>query len=146
MTYDTLSNIKQFTSNLKWFVLCTFRILFKIYLLMIANCMFASNIIVRSTPMEMCLIEYKILIRVWSTFDGRLFSYVMYVHCKIYSYYHTALRRRGGLYVLARHHRMCKLANWSNPSNITSCSRASVRATGKQAKQLDIHMRGESST
>jgi hypothetical protein len=29
----------------------------------------------------------------------------------------------GELYVLARHHKMCKLVNWSRPSNITSCSR-----------------------
>jgi hypothetical protein len=52
----------------------------------------------------------------------------------------------GELYVLARHHKICKLANWSHPSNITSCSRAPGRATEEQTKQPNIHMWGESST
>jgi hypothetical protein len=50
------------------------------------------------------------------------------------------------LYVLAKHHRKCKLANWSHPRNITSCSHAHGCATEEQAKQPNIHMRGESST
>jgi hypothetical protein len=49
----------------------------------------------------------------------------------------------GELYVLAKHHKMCKLANWSRPSNITFCSRAPDRATEEQAKQPNIHMRGD---
>jgi hypothetical protein len=52
----------------------------------------------------------------------------------------------GELYVLARHHKMCKLANWSCPNNITSCSHAPGHATKEQAKQLNVHKRGESST
>jgi hypothetical protein len=52
----------------------------------------------------------------------------------------------GELYVLAKHRKMCKLANWSRPSNITSCSRASDRVTEEQAKQPNIHMREASST
>jgi hypothetical protein len=48
----------------------------------------------------------------------------------------------GELYVLAKHYRMCKLANWSRPSNIKSCSHASGRATEEQAKQPNIHMLG----
>jgi hypothetical protein len=52
----------------------------------------------------------------------------------------------GVLYVLAKHHRKCKLANWSRPSNITSCSRAPGCATEEQAKQPNIYMWGESST
>jgi hypothetical protein len=48
------------------------------------------------------------------------------------------------LYVLAKHHKICTLANWSRPSNI--CSRAPGRATEEQAKQLNIHILGESST
>jgi hypothetical protein len=50
------------------------------------------------------------------------------------------------LYVLAKHHKMCRLGNWSRPSNITSCSRVPGRATEEQAKQPNIHMWGESST
>jgi hypothetical protein len=48
------------------------------------------------------------------------------------------------MYVLARHHKMCKLANWTRPSNITSCSRAPGRAMEEQAKQPNIHTCGES--
>jgi hypothetical protein len=48
--------------------------------------------------------------------------------------------------VLARHHKMCNLANWSRTSNITSCSRAPGHATEEQAKQPNIHMRGVSNT
>jgi hypothetical protein len=41
---------------------------------------------------------------------------------------------QGPLYVLARHHKMCKLANWSHLSNITFCSHAPGHATEEQAK------------
>jgi hypothetical protein len=34
------------------------------------------------------------------------------------------------------HHRMCNLANWSRPNNITSYSRAPGRATEEQARHL----------
>jgi hypothetical protein len=44
----------------------------------------------------------------------------------------------GELYELPKHHKMCKLANWSRPSNIISCSRVPGRATEEQAKQLNI--------
>jgi hypothetical protein len=44
------------------------------------------------------------------------------------------LENEGELYVLAKHYEMCKLANWSCPSNITSCSRAPGCATEEQAK------------
>jgi hypothetical protein len=50
------------------------------------------------------------------------------------------------LYVLVEHHKMCKLANWSHPSNTTSCSHAPGHATEEQAKQPNIHRRGMSST
>jgi hypothetical protein len=40
----------------------------------------------------------------------------------------------GEMYVLAKHHKMCNLADWSHPSNIISCSRAPVRATEEQVK------------
>jgi hypothetical protein len=39
------------------------------------------------------------------------------------------------LYVLARHHKMCKLVNWSRSSNITSFSCTPGRATEEQANQ-----------
>jgi hypothetical protein len=54
----------------------------------------------------------------------------------------------GELYVFAKQHKICKLANWSRQSNITitSCSLDSAHATEKQAKQLNIHMQGESNT
>jgi hypothetical protein len=38
------------------------------------------------------------------------------------------------LYVLAKHHKMCKLANWSRLNNITSCSHAPGHATEERAK------------
>jgi hypothetical protein len=44
--------------------------------------------------------------------------------------------------VLAKHNKMCKLANWSRPNNITSCLRATGRATEEQAKQPNIHICG----
>jgi hypothetical protein len=50
------------------------------------------------------------------------------------------------MYVLAKYHKMCKLAKWFHPSNITFCSRAPGRATEEQAKQLNIHIWGVSST
>jgi hypothetical protein len=50
------------------------------------------------------------------------------------------------LYVLAKHHRKCKLVNWSHPSNITACSRAPGHPTEDQGKQSNIHMQGDSST
>jgi hypothetical protein len=52
--------------------------------------------------------------------------------------------KNGG--VLAKHHKMCKFANWSRQSNNTFCSSAPGHATEEQAKQPNIHMRGESST
>jgi hypothetical protein len=74
----------------------------------------------------------------------------MYLACLVngMSYTGTLIMGGGGEvnYVLARHNRMCELANWSRLSNITSCSHVLVRATEEQAKQLNIHMRGESSS
>jgi hypothetical protein len=62
-------------------------------------------------------------------------------------YVYTPLKEGGKYYVLARHCKLCKLANWSRPSNIiTNCSRAPGCATKEQAKQLNIHMWGELST
>jgi hypothetical protein len=40
----------------------------------------------------------------------------------------------GEVCVLAKHHRKCKLADWSRPSNITSCSCVPGCATEEQAK------------
>jgi hypothetical protein len=62
--------------------------------------------------------------------------------------YHDIIQFLGGgeLCVLARHHKMYKLVNGLVQSNIPSCSRALSRAAEEQAKQLNIHMRGESST
>jgi hypothetical protein len=42
--------------------------------------------------------------------------------------------------VLAKYHKMCKLANWSRPSNITSCARAPGGAAEEQAKQPNKHI------
>jgi hypothetical protein len=44
------------------------------------------------------------------------------------------------VYVSARHHKMCKLVDWSHPNNITFCSRAPGHATEEQAKQPNMHM------
>jgi hypothetical protein len=48
--------------------------------------------------------------------------------------------------VLAKHSKVCKLANWSRPRNITFCSSASRHTTEEQAKQSNKHMLKESST
>jgi hypothetical protein len=71
--------------------------------------------------------------------------YTYYIHMSVYNY-SFSLRHRGELYVLARHRKMCNLANWSRLSNITFWSRAPGRATEEQTKQLNLNMWGESST
>jgi hypothetical protein len=48
--------------------------------------------------------------------------------------------------MLARHHKMCKFANWFHPSNITFCSRAPGHATEEQSKQPNINMQVVSNT
>jgi hypothetical protein len=46
-------------------------------------------------------------------------------------------------YVLAKNHKMCKLANWSRPSNITFCSRAPGRVIQKSKPNNRTYICGE---